>query len=470
VAESQDMGGGDAPDAPAEETCSAGDISTWGAFHSAAGLGQAIRRCAITTACVEPPCDVGACLGAVAGVGGCTTCVELESDCAVSWCESACFRGTNDECRACLCDSACERAFAECAETSLAVCDGVHGRDATPEEALLDGPILIQRKARTGFTIASAILGTNLSLSELSRGYTATGWSELASLPVGGVEFVAEFMGGCERDTCPFRLSPLLADGRVGQPAVSAAWDAGWDTFASYRDGSATFWLTYKSGVAPVTGATAGSWRLYRLEAGADPLAPAMLEVGNGSWLDAEQQPYRHILALAVDGVPRLLAIDSSFSEVHAMRPTVTGNTVNFTDTLVLGSWGEGWDLAETFRVGDRWFLIQYDDGRPALTEAWARVTEWTSDAPGSIRVTERVATTAWPVGYSRLTAFRASGGLHLYWQNLEMGGWGAVTLGSDPDAWPEGFATFSSTRPQSVDSPWNVVAIFNAGLWGDAP
>ena len=123
-------GGPSAPDAgPTRQVCDQSALDAWFDFHLSADLIDSILDCVWSSAaCDEPDCTLPACVGGVANVVGCESCVAEEVSCVASACVADCGSASgSDRCRACACRSGCVAGFEACSGHPLPVCEDCSG-------------------------------------------------------------------------------------------------------------------------------------------------------------------------------------------------------------------------------------------------------------------------------------------------------------------------------------------------------
>ena len=455
-----------APDEGPAVPCSEPDIVAWSALHRSPMLVEDVSRCAAEAFCLpQLPCDAGECIARAAGMQGCDACAELQADCTSTRCRSACTLGSNGECRACMCDADCVAAFEVCAATRLDVCEGVHGRQFTDEERTIERPFVIRRKSGTGFTRTAVYDDTTGEWSDNRDSFAAMGWTSLATFTSNGGEYLVEFLGGCGDDTCPWRISPILASQELGRPVLSGRWSAGWDIFDVFVFEGDTYLLQYKSGSLPIADEPLGAVRVFRVVPGESP-ALALEEAATSIWVTPSGQAWSDLAIFALAGVPHVAQHRAGEGETTGYVRVERADGVLVLAVATGDTWLGGWEFVDAFPVGDRWFLLQYANSTGGSAGS-VRISEATAGTNGTIALVTRFEADDWPEQLTRTLAFRTAAGTFLLRQSESNGMVDVLRVSDTPGAWvPDGAGSVEGTESWGVEPPWDGVALVRRRVW----
>lgn len=450
------------PDMGPPVPCSPTDITAWASLFASPDLGTEIAECAEEAFCLpQLPCRIGACLADAAGLQGCDACAELQAGCASSRCRSACVFGTHQECQACMCDAGCVAAFEACAATDLNVCEGVHGRDSTAEERVLERPILIRRKSMTGFTRAAEYVEETGEWVDLRTSYAAVGWTSLVTFTVADVDYLLEFMGACGDDTCPWRISPVLRTAELGRPVASGRWSSGWDVFEVFVLDGATYFLQYKSGTLRIDDEPLGATRVFRVDPGVTP-GLSIAEAATSIQVTPSGRSWTHVAAFRLGDAVYLALHRAGEGEAGAYAEVEQAGSAPSLVAAAGDSWVGGWDLIDAFPIGERWFLMQY-----AATGS-VRISEL-SDGTGAVIAATSFEAVSWPTELSRTLAFRTNPGTVALRQSEGRGTVDGLAFSANPDLWgTTGLGDSLGTDSWGVVPPWDTVELAGRRIWAN--
>src|SRR5690606_28632502 len=121
--------------------------------------------------------------------------------------------------RACTCEAGCVSRFEQCAQASLDVCEGVHGRDASPEEYALDGAWLVCAKSATGVWHAGPLSPSPPPTGGFPfKHHMSKGFTHLKAFRIAERAYVLQHKSRCGDAPCLARIWPFLRDGSLGRP------------------------------------------------------------------------------------------------------------------------------------------------------------------------------------------------------------------------------------------------------------
>ncbi len=454
--------------------CSDADLGAWSTLFSGTELVELTRVCGVS--CSGASACIAECVADAAGVEACRDCIDASVRCSVFRCTSACALGTDAECRACQCEAGCVAELDECARAELGtdLCRDVYGRPATLAELEVRSPIVIRRKSATGFTIASALVPETDGLPSVTW-YAASGWTTLFPFAVGGTDYLLEYMGSCGEERCLARISPVTSDGTLARPVWIGEWTIGWDVFTHFATGGDVFILQYKSSTVPIDEEPRGSVRVLRVTR-TEPAPSLQVEVVHEEvWLSPAERAWTHLRAFAIDGVPHLLryrsgvdgTADSGTDILRADR-SEDGRLGFVRVSRELGL-ETGWDIVETFPVGDRWFVLQY---RGSPIGSYPAGTVFLSGLPPEIgpavTIGPPIAVLTWPTDIDQIVAVRTRTGSYLRHEASEGGRARVVRIPENPALWEQGAFEAVHSDEFSARPVWDVVSVLRARLWED--
>jgi hypothetical protein len=382
--------------------CSQGDLAAWTEFHATPGLVDTLLDCG-PLGCTPEACPAAACIRESAGVAACEECTAAEGDCVLEHCRSPCGTpGSDPECRACLCEAGCVARFEGCTRTSLDLCEGVYGRDATAEELAFTRPLVYRKKSGTGVVTSGPLLAyPSETNSEVLKGGAAQGlfrqagspgFTHLVSLTLDGRPYLLEHKSSCGDYICIARISPALGDGSFGRAEYVDTWSRGWDEIEPFQAGGHTYLLRYKTGRAVPDGEPKGTLRIDRLRRDAASSTITLENVLEELGVPLQEQHWSSIEPFAHAGATHLLFYATDSDGAVQLR-RVSASATRFTLEPAASSldWTRGWDVVETVPLGGRAYVLLYKSGRVA-----------TSDEPqGTVRVLGFSGAANQPVGFS---------------------------------------------------------------------
>jgi hypothetical protein len=408
------------PDAGEEAVCTQRDVQAWTSFHGREGLVDALKAC--NELCPGQACaESVTCIRQKAQVRACEACTEREGRCVATSCPSACgVQGDDAECRACLCEAGCADGFNACAETSIQVCDGVYGREASEAEKAFERPLAYRQKNGTGLLLSSPlrpypdeamsdVLRRNATDASFRR-HGSPGFTHLVSLDIEGQPYILEHKSRCGDDPCIARISPALRDGSFGRAAYVAHWSAGWDEIEAFRAGGQAFLLRYKTGASPATEEPRGWLRIERIVRDASTGEVALEIVLDEQATPTAEPGYSSIEVFAHAGATHLLFYRSDHEgEVAIERVRATASSFALEHASSGLAWTRGWDIVETFPLDGQALVLLHKSGLAPLAGEPAgsiRVLGFSGGSGQLVAFSSALHDGTWPTGVTQVIGY----------------------------------------------------------------
>lgn len=454
------------PDADASSpdaaVCSENDVSLWRASHLTGKLVELTLGCA-TKCNTETQCTVR-CVNDDAKLADCKECTSQQSLCVTEYCGAACTVSQDDNaCLACQCEADCVGRFERCAGSKLDLCPADRfGALPTANDPPPLTPLIYRQKSGTGGLHTLRLASVDGVLTPFLWSYQFSRYfRHLVSFPLNGREYMLHAKSDCRGAPCTAKISAVLADGAFARPQYQSVWNQGFDELDVFGSQGSMYLSRYKSSKAPSDGEPAGTLWIDRivLSEGAITLTPVL----RSTVLASEQQSFDQLEPFELDGVTYLLAHHnvSGKAEIFSF---VNGAVAVVSDPLV---WSVGWDVLETFKLGERWYLFAYNSGRTAGSAESAGAAR----LYGFVRAGQRVSLSAalyesvWAAGATNAVGIRAASESSIVLHNVATGRTEQHVLSIDEGQWTS-FSTSAAAQTAGFKPPWDVFEVALQGKW----